>query len=264
MNNSYLWASLFLVAPLYAGCSDAAGGSDADGETGTLQAALGGSGAAQQNDLRSKHDVAKIHYVVVFRGQACTDKPLAEMTVDLEDLSLPTSLLPEGGANHPFGDALIVLAAGQYTVCATPLTRSGAPSAECAPTSGLAFIAPAATTEITLISQCKGADSGAVDGITVLNSPPVIDNLIINPSKFITACETAQLTVEAHDPDGDSLTYLWQLLGTNLFGTRQMLNFTSNFIGTSQLRITVSDPFGAKTSLTFPMHVTPCPEGGTN
>src|SRR5882672_12294897 len=118
MNSSYLWVSLLLLGPLYAGCSDAAG--SADEGTGTLRAALSSSASAQQNDLRSEHDVAQIHYVVVFRGQACTDTPLAETTVVLEDESLPTSLLRDAGANHPFGDALIVLAAGQYTVCATP------------------------------------------------------------------------------------------------------------------------------------------------
>jgi PKD domain len=260
MNNSYLWVSILLPSLVLVGCSDAAGG---EGEgTGTLQAALNGT---TQSDLRSKHDVAKIRYDVLFKGQACTDKPLAEVTVALEDESLPSSLLPDGGSTqHPFGDALIVLAAGQYTVCATPLTAKGAPSAECPTTSTIAFIAEGVTTEIVMVSQCKGSNNGALDAITVLNTPPVIDNLIITPSKFITLCDSARLTVEATDPDGDALSFLWQLLGSNMRSTNQSINFRSLNLGTFQLKVTVSDPFGASTSLTVPIHVSPCADAGSD
>ncbi len=157
-----------------------------------------------------------------------------------------------------------MLAAGQYTVCATPLTASGAPSAECAPTSTLVFIAEGATTEISMVSQCKGSSNGAVDAVTILNSPPVIDNLIVAPSKFITLCESARLTVEASDPDGDALSFLWQLLGTNMSSTNQSINFRSLDLGTFQLRVTVTDIFGAKTSLTFPIHVSRCADAAAD
>jgi hypothetical protein len=115
-----------------------------------------------------------------------------------------------------------------------------------------------------MVSQCKGAVTGAADGITILNTPPVITNLIITPSKFITTCQVARLSVEANDPDGDALSFLWQLLGTNMSSTNQSINFQSVIPVTSQLRITVSDPFGAKTSLTFPMHASRCPDSGTD
>lgn len=153
---------------------------------------------------------------------------MAETTVALEAESLPTSLLRDGGGGeHSFGDALMVLAVGQYTVCATPLTAAGKPSAQCATTSTSALVAEGVTTEIVMVSQCKGSSNGAIDAIAVLNSPPVIDNLIITPSKFITLCETL-------DPV------------------------------TSQLRVTVTDTFGARTSLTVPMHVSPCADAGTD
>src|SRR6185369_9030772 len=136
MKNGYWWVSLWLPSLLQVGCSSDAAVGDSEG-TGTLQAGLSGAAAAQLNDLRAKHDVAQIHYVVVRKDQQCTAKPvLAEATVVLEDESLPKSLLPDGGgAKHPFGDALFVLAPGQYTVCATPLKASGAPSEECPTTS---------------------------------------------------------------------------------------------------------------------------------
>jgi len=264
MKNSYWWVSLLLPSLLQMGCSDAAGG-EAEG-TGTIQVALSAAGSAQLSELRAKHDVAAIHYVVLFRGQACTDRPaLAEATVALEDESVPPAFLPEGGgAKHPFGDALFVLAAGQYTICATPITAADAGSIDCPTTSTIAFVGDGTTTEVSMVSQCKGATTGAADAITILNTPPVITNLIINPSKFITTCQVARLTVEASDPDGDALSFLWELLGTNRSSTNQSINFQSLIPITSQLRITVSDPFGAKSSLTFPMHASRCPDAGAD
>jgi hypothetical protein len=48
--------------------------------------------------------------------------------------------------------------------------------------------------------------NGGLDTVVALNDPPKIDNLAISPSKFITQCETATITVTASDPDGDQLT----------------------------------------------------------
>jgi hypothetical protein len=263
MNNSHWWVGLLLPCVLQTGCSDGSDGtSEAEG-TGTLRAALS-TDSGTINELRTKHDVTQIDFVVVFRGVPCTDKPLAEAKVSLENESLPNGIVRDAGPNHPFSDALIVLPAGQYNVCATPLTAAGLPSADCPTTSTLAFVSDGATSEVTMISQCKAPSNGAVDAVAVLNSPPVINNLIVRPSKFITACETAQLTVEASDPDGDAFTFLWELVGARPPQTspNQTINFSGR-PGTFELKVTVTDALGADTSLTVPMHVSPCPDGGT-
>jgi hypothetical protein len=200
------------------------------------------------NDLRTKHEVTQIRFVVVPRGAPCTDKPLAEVTVSID---------------HSLGDALIVLPAGPYNVCAIPLNSAGRPSADCPTTSTRAFVSDGGTSEVTMISKCRVPRTGAVVAVTVLNSPPVINNLVIRPSKFITACEVARLTVEASDPDGDPLSFLWEVVGARppQTGTDQTFDFRGS-PGTSQIKVTVTDSLGANTSLTLPMLVTPCTDGG--
>jgi hypothetical protein len=261
MNDSYLWVGLLLPSLLQAGCAEGRAGADDEG-TGTLRAALN-TGSASLNELRAKHDVTQIRFIVVLKGQRCTENPLAKVTVSLEDEALPPGVLRDAGANHSFSDALMVLPVGQYNVCATPLTAAGLPSADCPTTSTLAYVAEGATSEVTLVSQCKASSNGAVDAVAVLNSPPVIDSLTVRPSKSITACEIARLTVEASDPDGDSITYLWELVGARPPQTspNQSINFRGS-PGSLQLKLTVTDALGASTSVTIPMQVSPCPDAG--
>jgi hypothetical protein len=200
----------------------------------------------------------------VSKALPCTAKPLAEVTVSLEDESLPNGVWRDAGPNDPFSDALILLPVGQYNVCATPLTAAGRPSADCSTTSTVAFVADGATSEITMVSQCKASSNGAVGVVEVLNSPPIISSLIVRPGKLITACEAARLTVEASDPDGDALTYLWELVGARPPQTspNQTINFRGS-PGSSQLKVTVTDALGASTSMTVPMRVSSCTDGGT-
>ncbi|HKQ71294.1 MAG TPA: PKD domain-containing protein [Polyangiaceae bacterium] len=260
MNKANWLGSLVVVGVLHLGCSDEGLGASEAEHSGTLQAALSGIGPTRQEGAT---DVARIKYAVVRQGQSCTDPPLATTTIGLEEEPLPQSLSPDGGgANHSFSDALMVLPPGQYKVCATPLTAQGVPSQQCAATSTPAIVVEGATTEVVMVSQCKGVTGGAIDAITKLNRPPVIDDLIVDPSKFITLCDVAQLTVKATDPDGDALTFLWQLLGTGMSSVNQTIRFRSLDVGTFQLRITVTDAFGAKTSLTLPMHISRCTDAG--
>jgi hypothetical protein len=242
-----------------AGCSNEAVSERPD-TTGTLRAAL----SIQLPDgAGPTHDVAKIHYVVVKMGQRCTDTALAEATVDLETEPLPKQFLPDGGgAAHSFSDALVVLAPGTYTVCAMPLTKADKASQFCGVASTQVMIAESVTSEVTMISQCKSPSNGAGDAITAFNNPPIIDQLIVTPSKFITLCDVATLSVKAHDPDGDPVTFVWQLVGTNQIFEKQTISFRSLDPVTSQMKVTVSDPFGASTSLTVPMHVSVCTDAG--
>jgi hypothetical protein len=196
---------------------------------------------------------------------------VAVVRVDLEKKPLPTSELPPGGGTkHPFADALIPLAPGTYTVCAQPVNEFGGPSSQCAPDIRSVRIIPGATTELLFVSQCPSIDNGALDAITILNNDPVITKLTIKPSKFITRCDTVELSVEATDPDGDKLTFLWEVPGTTLRGTKQTFSFTPPSIGTFLVTVTVRDgelnavALQGQARLTVPVHVAECSDGGTD
>jgi hypothetical protein len=266
MKKRILVALLVAASLLPLACSHDAletGGAPNEGEqTGVLRAALGGNGPT--------HDVASFEYVVVHANQSCSDPPIAVRSVPLQPEPLPPSgLLPNGGgAQHPFADVFFVLPPGQYLVCATPFRQSGGHSNECSQASTTAMVAPGVTTEIVLVSQCTGQSNGAIDGITILNDPPVIDSLNIIPNKFITACQTANLIVQATDPNGDALTTVWTVTSptgnTTTFNGSLLIFSPRGQTGDFEVHVTVSDPFGASTSLTLTMHVLPCdpPDGG--
>jgi hypothetical protein len=261
-----------LMSPLGCGSTgpETGGTARSEEQTGALQLAVATDG--------DTHDVTQIHFVVVPRGQPCSFLPvIAEATVLLQPETLPPfspdggSILPDGGGgNHPFADAFMVLNGGQFNVCATPLTDTGDPSSECRQASAPVVVFLGGTTEVLLVSQCIGPQNGAIDAVGILNTSPTITDLTITPTKFIhqRPCADnpiATLTAEATDPDGDALTFLWQLLGTNLSAPGASINFSSFRVGDFQLLLTVTDPFGASTFLQVPVHVSACPaDGGTD
>jgi hypothetical protein len=110
-----------------------------------------------------------------------------------------------------------------------------------------------------------GQENGGLDGVTILNDPPIIDMLNIIPNKFITACQQANLIVRASDPNGDALTTVWTVTdpnGNTITRSGTLLIFNPMGVtGDFGVRVTVTDPFGASTSLTLTMHVLPCDAG---
>ena len=241
---------------LVAACSGQDNGSrEGEGEMGTVRAALTSASA---------HDVVSVAYKVVDAAGDCSGPAIAQTTVVLEDENLPTSVQPAGGGDsHRFADALFTVPPGSYLVCATPLAAGGGASAECGPASTPASVLGGATTEILLISQCAGDPNGGLDGTTVLNDPPSIDSLNIGPSKYITACETANLSAVTSDPNGDAVDdYAWSILsgpaGATVVGSGSSAVFTPGAAGDYQLSLTVSDVHDGQASLSFPIHVSPC------
>lgn len=233
---------------------------DGSGTTGTLNAKL-------QSD--SPHDVSQVAYRVVAVGDDCSGPAIAEKLSPLEEENLPASL-EEGGpdAGHRFSDALFTLAPGDYRLCATPLAASGYPSEDCAPTDEVVSVSPGMTTEVVLVSQCGGDQNGGLDGVLVLNDPPQIDDVTIEPSKFIETCEAATLTATVSDPDGDEIASIsWQLLtpGPTLVGTGNTATFTATTAGDYEVEIQATDVYGGVGSLVVPIHVTgeDCGCGGT-
>jgi len=228
------------------GCSDGGTGNEA-GSLGTLRAAVQVSG--------DRHDVTAMQIDIVAASDACDATPLATQTVTLETEAVPASLAGSGA--HAFADGLFVLAPGAYRVCATPLAGEG-PSTECGPTEELADVTADATNEIVLYSQCSGADNGGLDTVVALNDQPQITDISLDPSKFITVCESATIVATATDPDGDTLTYAWSIVSGPEGGSLRTDGAQATFSGAAgdyELELTVTDGHGGATALSFPVHV---------
>ena len=173
---------------------------------------------------------------------------------------------------HPFADALFVLAAGTYTVCALPLNEFGGPSSICEADVRSVTVFTGATSEQLFVAQCRTGDNGSIDAITILNSQPVITDLKIEPSKFITQCQSARLSATAFDADGDSLTFTWQVLDASgnviAMATAPVVTFFPPSARDFQIRLLVRDGrFNGNfvqgiAQLTFPIHVSACADAG--
>ena len=185
------------------------------GETGLAIAAAANTGG--------ETDVAKMQYSI--NRIACAEgqdiKPLSRtITVKLESMMLPGGIpafengpLDKSSA-HPFSDHFEVVPAGCYNIDATPLTKDGEKSEDCAPAwaKGI-WVLDGETTEVVLISQCRGAAVGAVDTIVALNQPPALEQVSYHPSKFISVGDTDTICVTASDPNGDPVEFTWTNVG---------------------------------------------------
>ena len=181
------------------------------GETGLALAAAANAG--------DKTDVALMRYSI--DRIACEDGEQIDalnrtITVRLENMMLPggipafeNSPLDKNSA-HPFSDHFEVVPAGCYNINAMPLNKNGDTSADCAAAwaNGIQVL-DGETTEVALISQCKGAAVGAVDTTVALNQPPTLLDLTYTPSKFIHAGDKDVICVTADDPNGDPVEFAW-------------------------------------------------------
>jgi hypothetical protein len=203
------------------------------------------------------HDVDAVRFDVVETESACDASPILSKLVALESEVLPASVSGEPGASHAFADALLVLPAGGYRVCATPL-HNGEASTECASAAALSSVVGSATQEIVLVSQCTGPTRGANDVVLELNTAPSIEALSLNPSKFISSCESLTLAVTGDDPDGDELSFSWALESGPDGATLHSDGAQATFFGPAgdyQAQVTVTDSHQAQSSLSFPLHV---------
>jgi hypothetical protein len=186
---------------------------------------------------------------------------------DVADFEKTTSLIciPD-----TIADALFVLPAGDYKVCAIPVKdlTSNTQSDICSPV----FLSPVSVVaevvnEITLTSLCSNPNGG-LDVITQFKDLVLITGLTIEPSKFITTCDTATITITVDDPKVVN-TYDWTItlspLGSNPKLTKLdppwSAEFTTDMAGEYQVQVEVTNPAGNKTSLKeIPIHVRVCCE----
>lgn len=112
---------------------------------------------------------------------------------------------------------------------------------------------------LVIMSACGGGGGGTPAPTPTPTPPPapqpnrnpVINSVSVNPTFGIATFTTYTFASSASDPDGDSLTYTWDLAGNPRTGASQTIVFSNggDFSGT----LTVSDGKGgsASQSVTF-------------
>ncbi len=211
MKKNLLFTLGLVTAIAAVGCSDT---SD-DGAVGAGD--YGARGLALTTDFLGNTDVAGMRYEV----SECGGGLVHTADRQLEDLLLP-GMIPEfvnrpfdEESEHIFADNFVMLPAGCYDVKIIPITIDGYASEDCASASATGvMVLDQLTTEILLVSQCRGPERGALDVVGALNHPPVIESLEYNPSKFITCSDSnrrpeVKLCAKAYDPDSDPLKFVW-------------------------------------------------------
>jgi hypothetical protein len=71
------------------------------------------------------------------------------------------------------------------------------------------------------------------------NRAPVINSVTITPTFGISELTAFSYIASSTDPDGDALTYTWDLVGTARTGASGQITFVGNGIG--EMRVTVTD-----------------------
>jgi DNA-binding beta-propeller fold protein YncE len=184
--------------------------------------------------------------------------------VELEEENFPSHLHPGTGDSHRFADAFFVLAPGTYSINVIPMKSEQEQSEDCLPAGEIVEVLENETTEVVLVSLCDMEDNGALDIIVITNHDPVITGLVFDPSKFILTCEYLEVTVEANDPDGDPLTYDWEVTSEpaaaiyDFSFENETMSLFSRTAGDYEVTVTVCDTVEDAimcAHLTFPIHV---------
>lgn len=224
------------AALAFGGCMD----QGQKGNNGSNQEQTGQTGMAIASavDTTQGTDVALIEYQI--DRIACEagekfDALSRRISVRLEDMLLPGGVSAwensplDKGSKHPFADHFEVLPAGCYDVVATPEAADQALSKDCAAAfSNGVQVNDGLTTEVFLISQCKGSPVGALDSVIALNKPPQLTQLTFTPSKFITQGQKTTVCATATDANNDPLQFAWVQLGGAMCGATVISNQNQN------------------------------------
>ncbi|NRD80845.1 hypothetical protein HPT25_26310 [Bacillus sp. BRMEA1] len=108
-----------------------------------------------------------------------------------------------------------------------------------------------------VVTDPYGATDEYVNTITVVNRPPNAAFVTDKPS--YTVNDTISVTSAATDPDNQPLTYVYQITDPNgVVTTQNVANFTipANVIGNWTITQTVTDPYGASSSISSTIPVT--------
>jgi hypothetical protein len=235
------------LAWLWAGCAGQI--EDSSPEVGALTGQL-----SIRVDPPAGTDVVAFRVKVVPATSDCSAPPLQEKTGEIR----PDVVLAPA---HPVADVFFVLGEGSFRVCGTPLrdAMTGTRSAICGAAESVAMVMAEVTTEIELVSQCRGMAHGGLDVLGTLNRPPVITDLDMLPSKLVLVNNDVDIVVTADDPDFDSLTFTFTQVSGPAMATLTPMGSRARFntavAGDYEIRVVVTDGRGGTAALTFPIHV---------
>ena len=164
---------------------------------------------------------------------------------------------------HLVADCIFALDAGVWNLDnLNAIDAAGAELACCSSTFPQSVsVAESETTEVSGLIQCTTEQTGALDIFAVINVPPKITEISISPSKFGATCAPITLSASAVEPDGDGMTFTWQVLGYpqgadyTLLANGSTAVFTAQMVGDYEIRLTVTDDLGASHWLDFPLHI---------
>ena len=122
----------------------------------------------------------------------------------------------DADSHHQFADYLKLVDAGCYDVSVVPVDKYDKPIETCTKATQQAVpVYPGEMTEITLISQCEGAEKGLLDVVAAINTAPSLVDFKIIDNKF-SACDKDEKKTEvkvcavAEDPEKDPMYFKWE------------------------------------------------------
>lgn len=186
-----------------------------------------------------------------FSVDNCQGQPVLEASLRqdqlqaLQELEGLSGSIYDGERAERFADLSARLEPGCYNLEVSPLNGDGRPLPRCQVGSARELkVVKGERTEVFLAASCEeggrgpyrwrpelpgkqgpgdgrsGGDgaSGGLETRTRLNSPPRIESVYFSPSKFVFDCEIAHICVQASDPDGDDLEFVFEkLAGSRLW-----------------------------------------------
>lgn len=306
--NKFTKYLVFLCLGLTVGCTEAV--EQVDTQTPSSNQNFETATLGLTTDTLANTDLGGVRYTVT-EVDCATGDPVVPAHTESADVDLADMYIPGGNgtfedtpydadSEHLFADQYFDLAPGCYDVLVEPLQENGDLSEDCwsAHRDGVQVFA-GVTTEILLIMQCRGEETGGLDVIATANHPPQIDDVQFEPSKF-SCKERTQVCITISDPDSDPLAVKWDIeAGAQIGGTTIETNAAGETVacatiagaepGTYQVAATVfdmgynangdpvpieellaiqGDPHPSRATLRFPFHqmsedacICECPEG---
>ena len=184
-----------------------------------------------------------------------------------DEVWAPVSVSGEyaGGASgdHYVADCLFVVAPGEWTIESLTAIDADGEELSCCESSypESVEVSEEETSELGGLITCDTEANGGLDIYATVNTPPLIEDVTISPSKFGGTCSPITLTVSASDPEGDLISYGWKVQGApdgadfDLNATGSEAVFASSMLGDFEMLVTASDELGASHSLSFPLHI---------